>query len=230
MLTYWETLIATRSNIAVSDTFAELWGRKLSNAYSVATYSGTLPATLRTVEGYLENYKIYGNIVQNGTPTPESPIMPSGCGESGHKLPMLINGTATDIYIGNPLMKIGDYADYIDSGTGKIMRHVKKVVLTGTEKINGIDDTPYGTKAISYTYVALGMTDIVGYDEIMSRIPYPTYYSSHFTRKNHNPSYWNDIKDGEIGANNRTTGTYNRYLIFGTSYQTKEDFKQFLAD
>lgn len=80
MLTYWETLIATRSNIAVNDSYAQLWGRKLSNAYTVETYTGTLPTTLQTVEGYLESYKIYGNTEQTGTPTPENPIMPIGCG------------------------------------------------------------------------------------------------------------------------------------------------------
>lgn len=51
------------------------------NAVESATYTGTLPATLQTVEGYLESYKIYGNTVQNGTPTPENPIYPSECGE-----------------------------------------------------------------------------------------------------------------------------------------------------
>ncbi|MBQ1433294.1 MAG: hypothetical protein IIZ09_09390 [Ruminococcus sp.] len=82
MLTYWETLIAARSNIAVNDSYAQLWGRRLSNAYSVATYTGTLPTTLTgTKAGYLESYKIYGNTEQDGTPTPENPIMPSGCGE-----------------------------------------------------------------------------------------------------------------------------------------------------
>lgn len=50
------------------------------NAVESATYSGTLPATLQTVEGHLESYKIYGNTVQDGTPTPENPIMPNGCG------------------------------------------------------------------------------------------------------------------------------------------------------
>ena len=86
MLTYWETLIAARSNITVSDSYAKLWGRKLSNAYTVATYTGTLPATLQTVGGYLESYKIHGNTEQTGTPTPENPIMPSGCGERTENL------------------------------------------------------------------------------------------------------------------------------------------------
>lgn len=86
MLTYWETLIATRSNIAVNDSYAALWGKKSQNNYTVETYTGTLPATLQTIEGYLESYKIYGNTVQDGTPTPENPIMPSGCGERTENL------------------------------------------------------------------------------------------------------------------------------------------------
>ena len=43
-------------------------------------YTGVLPATLQTVAGYLAGYKIWGNTEQTGTPTPENPIMPSGCG------------------------------------------------------------------------------------------------------------------------------------------------------
>lgn len=80
MISIYDVLKASKG-IDVDDTFAELWGRKLSNAYTIATYTGTLPATLQTVEGYLESYKIFGNTMQDGTPTPENPIEPSGCGE-----------------------------------------------------------------------------------------------------------------------------------------------------
>lgn len=63
MLTYWETLIATRSNIAVSDSYAELWGKKSQNNYTVETYTGALPVTLEdTVAGSLIAYKIWGNV------------------------------------------------------------------------------------------------------------------------------------------------------------------------
>lgn len=86
MVAIYDVLKASKG-IHVDDTFAELWGRKLSNAYTVATYTGTLPATLTgTKAGYLESYKIYGNAVQNGTPTPENPIIPSGCGERTENL------------------------------------------------------------------------------------------------------------------------------------------------
>lgn len=45
-------------------------------------YTGTLPAVITgTKTGYLHGYKIYGNLTQNGTPTPSDPIVPSECGE-----------------------------------------------------------------------------------------------------------------------------------------------------
>lgn len=50
-------------------------------------YTGTLPAVLAgTKAGYLHRYKIYGNLSQNGTPTPENPIYPSECGERTENL------------------------------------------------------------------------------------------------------------------------------------------------
>ena len=41
----------------------------------------TLPTTIYTDGTPLIDYLISGNTVQSGTPTPESPIMPEGCGE-----------------------------------------------------------------------------------------------------------------------------------------------------
>lgn len=82
MLTYWEILTAIKNNVPVNDSYAQLWGRKSQGGYTVTTYTGTLPAVLTgTKAGYLHKYKIYGNTEQTDTPTPENPIMPSGCGE-----------------------------------------------------------------------------------------------------------------------------------------------------
>lgn len=70
------------------------------------TYEGTLPVTLsHTGEGNLISYKIWGNTEQAGTPTPENPIVPSG---------YVLAEPKTGI-VNEPLMKIGDYADTIDS-------------------------------------------------------------------------------------------------------------------
>lgn len=81
MVSMYDVLKASK-RLPVDDIFAELWGRKLSSDYTIAVYTGTLPATLTgTKAGYLHRYKVYGNLEQTGTPTPENPIVPSECGE-----------------------------------------------------------------------------------------------------------------------------------------------------
>ena len=42
----------------------------------------------------------------------------------------------TNIYLNEPLRKIGDYADYIDFEKQKVIRKVKETILTGEEKIS----------------------------------------------------------------------------------------------
>ena len=43
--------------------------------------SGTVPLTINGIGKNLKDWSITGNTVQNGTPTPDNPIMPQGCGE-----------------------------------------------------------------------------------------------------------------------------------------------------
>lgn len=138
MISIYDVLKASKG-IHVDDTFAELWGRKLSNAYTVATYTGTLPATLRTVEGYLESYKIYG------TPTPENPIIPSGCGER-----VDITG------LNEPLCGIGTYTDSLELSTGILTRRIKKRVLTGEETFS-----KNNTQSTNYLYFTSRFRDSI---------------------------------------------------------------------
>lgn len=61
--------------------------------------------------------------------TPPSSYIPYG-----YQLPISSGGVTTPMYIGEePLHKIGDYADYVDYRNQKIVRRVKKLVLTGEE-------------------------------------------------------------------------------------------------
>lgn len=265
----------------VNDTWQSITPKQLKGI----PYTGTLPATLTgTKAGYLHRYKIYGNLTQNGTPTPSDPIYPSECGERtsnlweyhpdatmggvtvhwdgekivfsntctsssnlqyaygtlpagtytlkananhisvdninacidlyqsspffqkkivnneavngtvtftltsdltgvylrirledgvnydgftlapmlnsgstalpyepfGYKLPLLSGSTPVDIYLGDePLRKIGDYADYIDYGTGKVVRQVGKRAMTGNENI--AKNTGSATNYLFYT-------------------------------------------------------------------------------
>ncbi|WP_294482192.1 hypothetical protein [uncultured Ruminococcus sp.] len=119
-------VLKASKGVPVDDIFAELWGRKLSGDYTIVTYTGTLPAVLtNTKAGYLHHYKIYGNTVQDGTPTPENPIEPSECGElettgahaGQYKLPLTSAGQDVDIYLGE----------------SQTTRQIKKLVFDGTE-------------------------------------------------------------------------------------------------
>lgn len=68
MINFYD-VIAASEGIAVADEFATLWGRKISGGYVISTYTGTLPAVLQTVAGYLEGYKIWGNTGDVGLKT-----------------------------------------------------------------------------------------------------------------------------------------------------------------
>lgn len=83
------------------------------------------PATIIGDGTPITSYTIKGNMEQNGTPTPSSPIYPSECGDlvtSGehagqYKLPLTLGSTTTDIYLGEV----------------QSTRRIKKLVLDGTE-------------------------------------------------------------------------------------------------
>lgn len=138
----------------------------------------------------------------------------------GYKLPLTVNGTEYPIYLGQV----------------PTTRRIKKLVLDGTETGWNVttSNTESGTYVFSIRYNAIGMGDIVNYDEIMTQIPYPQFYSTQFKLKSNilaNNDY-RDIKSGEIGANNVVSGSahYNRYIIFATNQcSTVIDFTQFLA-
>lgn len=90
-------VLLAMSNVPVSDPIAEIWGRELQGGYEIIEYTGTLPITINADGMALIDYCIYGNTVQDGTPTPENPIMPSGCGVRTENL---WNGNITAAWIG----------------------------------------------------------------------------------------------------------------------------------
>ena len=44
-----------------------------------------------------------------------------------------VKSTTISTYLSEPLRKVGDYADYIDYKSGKVVRCIKKIILDGTE-------------------------------------------------------------------------------------------------
>ena len=111
----------------------------------VRKISGMPPLTLPDCvdNDSLINYTIDGNSVQNGEPTPDAPVEVESVGEydeeSGkYKIPVVCtdgkgNSVTTNIYLDEPLRKIGEYADYIDFENRKVIRNVSEIILNGTE-------------------------------------------------------------------------------------------------
>ena len=84
-LNLWELLKASRG-LPVSDPMARLWGYQYQQKHGVSEISGVPPLRFMSRGGYLQDYRIYGNTVQNGTPTPENPVEVQGCGERTENL------------------------------------------------------------------------------------------------------------------------------------------------
>lgn len=90
--------------------------------------------------GKLKNLRIYGNSAQDGTPSPESPVEVKSVGDlitdtasayhGKYRIRLkATNGTdikTTDIYLAEPLRKVGNAVDYIDFANGRVVRSVKK--------------------------------------------------------------------------------------------------------
>ena len=70
----------------------------------------------------------------------------------GYKIPITVsNGSdtkTTNIYLKEPLRKIGEYADYLDLTSKKVVRNIKEVVFNGTEVLTKVDTTSLKTEYI----------------------------------------------------------------------------------
>ena len=107
-----------------------------------------VPCVLEYSKGKnMRNYEVYGNSVQDGTPTPESPVEIQRVGDlvtdteseyyGKYDIPITVTGTRSEtmhIYLDEPLRKVGDYADYIDFKNQKVVRKVKEKQLVGAEQ------------------------------------------------------------------------------------------------
>lgn len=63
----------------------------------------------------------------------EGITVPSSYVPYGYKIPITCGGVTQNIYLDEPLRKIGDYADEIDFQTGTVVRRIAKYVVTGAE-------------------------------------------------------------------------------------------------
>lgn len=139
-------------------------------------------------------------------------------------------GKHAEVGLSEPLYAIGGHKDTLDLSTGVLTRRVKKITLDGSESINGSGNALGGAKCYTYTYTAIGMSDIIDSEQLMTEIEYPVYISDAFRmRSSDNLQSFSALHDGEMGANSIGSGTRNRYIIFGSSAQTANEFKALLA-
>lgn len=185
-------------------------------AFKKLIASGVPPITLQKCKGVdLVDYKIYGNSVQNGTPTPDNPVEIQSVGDlvtdendanyGKYKIPVKVNDNITNIYLDEPLRKVGDYADYIDFENKKVVRNIYEIRLLSSKTylLGGYTDV---------FYTNLGSRTINSYRAgmITHGIVSPTKYTSELTKNEAmiSPS----SKNIYYKNNNFTLETYKEYL------------------
>ena len=122
-----------------------------------ADKSASIPHT--TVSGYpmtvtdhlggenVLDYKIYGNSIQNSTPTGTAAVGIQSVGDlvtdtaseyyGKYDIPLYVGGVlTTHIYLNAPLRKVGNSADYIDFKNQKVVRCIKEQTFNGSEAWN----------------------------------------------------------------------------------------------
>ena len=129
-------------------------------------------------------------------------------GSNGTQYEPYIEPTTTNIYLKEPLRKIGDYADYIDYKNKKIIRKIKNLKLISSQDWK---KATYGTN--SYSYYVDGMYKLIGTQALI--------YCTHFK----------GIPYGDR-ANEESNVIYVDYTDYGvyirnTNYTTLEDLKTF---
>lgn len=135
----------------------------------------------------------------------------------GYKLPIKTNDTITNIYISEPLRKIGDYYDFIDYKTQKFHRVITELVLDGSEEWKML-----GTSGSTSSYFYLTIGD---YGSIVAN----QGYSTHFTRTSLSTS-----TPDVIGYNPVNSETYNEARILirpdMTTYTSVAQWQEYLAN
>ena len=166
--------------------------------YHIEQISTNGTITFYTFAGVVENLTIYGNLQQNGTPTPDNPITPEICGE--------IVGTDCIIPITNAGQTIN-----INLGQTTTVRRIKKKILRGSDE---------------YTYQAQYSRFNFYIDDAFSAGTRNTQCVCTHYASVHNGEPIADVPDKSIYINTAQTGS--QFSIKDESITTVEDFKSYL--
>ena len=121
-----------------------------------------------------------------------------------YKVPITSNGATQNIILTEPLRKIGDYADSVDS-EGVVTRRIKKLVLDGTEDIS---------------MPATSSFQLPNFSALIESV-----YCTHFTQ-----TTWANVVGVNVASGiGVRTPNYDRCRIAYRDISTLEDFKTWLA-
>ena len=118
------------------------------------TYEGVPPLDVTSNGKAATAYEISGDMGGFDNPAPDNPQYPDEVGylvddgehAGSYAIPVAFGEAITNIYLDEPLRKIGDYSDKLSSD-GTVTRRIKKVVLNGTENwslTSGMFKLPFG--------------------------------------------------------------------------------------
>jgi hypothetical protein len=164
-----------------------IYGNYLRNKYNNAAVkladAEGVPCIMEYSKGKnMRNYEIYGNSVQDGTPSPATPIEVQSVGDlvtdtaseyyGKYDVPITVRGKnllpiTTHLYLDEPLRKVGDYADYIDFKNQKVIRNVFKQLLNATatyKKLNSVIRLACRNTSISQKYDTHMLSTIFNYN------------------------------------------------------------------
>lgn len=93
------------------------------------TTDGNYRVCARVPQGVtVDNLTIYPMVTSGSV----IPVIPAEYEPYGYKIPIACGGATSTIYLSEPLRKIGDYADTVNSD-GTVTRMIKQDIFTGTE-------------------------------------------------------------------------------------------------
>lgn len=141
---YFE-LLKAKHGLQVSDAYTALLGKKLKGGgYPVTEITGELPFSFLSRGASISDWTLYGNTVQNGTPTPDAPIDVHGVGK--------LVGTDWTI----PISSAGQTVT-VNLGQTQTVRRIRKLVFDGTEAWS-YREQESGGGIVKFFYIVLAQT------------------------------------------------------------------------
>lgn len=187
-------------------------GRGNTNTYQVDVDNYQIPeapANIKRTITLNSNACIWARFLRSATPATFSYSVSKIAIARGnkpygqYKIPLNLNGTTQNLYLTEPLRKIGGYADVVNSG-GTVVRRLLRLVLTGTE--NWVAGVYSGHRA----FQAYAPKSQIGTINCIC-----SHYRALFREEN-NVIYF-------VNAQSK------RFVIFDDRFTTDTEFKTFLA-